>query len=197
MRTTDPESDMARLSDAFAYAATLHATQIRKGTSIPYVAHLMSVAALVLENGGDTEQAIAGLLHDAAEDHGGLGTLRAIEARFGSGVALIVSDCTDAWDDPKPPWKARKEAYLAQLPGKTDRTLLVSLADKVHNAEAIAADATNVGPEVWKRFKGGYEGTVWYYRALHDIFLQKMPGPLCTRLLAAIRKMEDLAPARK
>lgn len=189
MEGIDPGAASAKLSDAFTYAAFLHAAQVRKGTSIPYVAHLMSVSALVLESGGDIEQAIAGLLHDAAEDQGGAVTLEEIERRFGSAIAKIVSDCTDSWEEPKPPWRARKEAYLALLTGKEARTLLVSLADKTHNAEAIVADVRNIGPSVWDRFSGGAEGTVWYYQSLLAIFKSRIPGPLCSRLARAVDEM--------
>jgi (p)ppGpp synthase/HD superfamily hydrolase len=131
------------------------ATQLRKGTSIPYLSHLMAVSALVLEHGGDEEQAIAGLLHDAAEDQGGETTLREIERRYGNDVARIVADCTDAWTEPRPPWRQRKEAYLAKLPTKPARSLLVSLADKAHNASAILRDYRVLGERLWERFNGG------------------------------------------
>ncbi len=118
-----------RFDDAFGFAHRLHRAQPRKGTSIPYISHLMTVAALVIETGGDEDQAIAALLHDAVEDKGGADTLEKIRATFGETVAMIVSDCTDAWTEPKPPWRARKEAYLLALPDKPQRSLLVSLAD--------------------------------------------------------------------
>src|ERR1051325_6799957 len=122
------------------YAARLHREQTRKGTEIPYVSHLLAVSALILEHGGDEDQAIAGLLHDAAEDQGGQARLAEIESMFGPGVSRIVADCTDSWTDPKPPFRERKEAYLAHLPQKPQRSLLVSLADKTHNATAILFD---------------------------------------------------------
>ncbi len=175
-----------RYDDAFALAHELHRAQRRKGSEIPYIAHLMSVSALVIEHGGDEDQAIAGLLHDAAEDCGGAPTLAQIERRFGAGVAAIVADCTDAWEEPKPPWRARKEAYLASLPGKPDRSLLVSLADKVHNAESILADHRAIGEALWPRFTGGREGSRWYYRALAGIFATRRPGPLADRLERAV-----------
>jgi (p)ppGpp synthase/HD superfamily hydrolase len=112
--------------DALVYASRLHRTQTRKGKAVPYIAHLMVVSALVLEHGGTEEQAIAGLLHDAAEDQGGLSTLSEVEQRFGSAVAKIVADCTDSFADPKPPWRPRKEAYIASLKRKSTTSLLVS-----------------------------------------------------------------------
>ncbi len=176
----------ARFDDAFRYAHELHRTQLRKGTSIPYIAHLMGVAALAIEHGGDEDQAIAALLHDAPEDQGGLPVLREIERRYGAEVARIVADCTDAWTDPKPDWRPRKAAYLAELPGKPERSLLVSLADKTCNVEAILYDWRAMGDAVWPRFKGGAEGTRWYYGALADFFSQVTPGQLSDRLSRAV-----------
>jgi (p)ppGpp synthase/HD superfamily hydrolase len=167
-----------RFDDALAFASRLHRGQVRKGSGTPYIAHLMSVSALVLEHGGSEDQAIAGLLHDAAEDQGGAATLAVIRERYGEPVARIVADCTDAWEDPKPPWRARKEAYLAALPGKAPASLLVSLADKTHNARAILGDYRALGDDLWGRFAGKKDGTLWYYRTLAATFRQAYPGPL-------------------
>jgi (p)ppGpp synthase/HD superfamily hydrolase len=175
-----------RFDEAFAFAHGLHRLQTRKGAGTPYIAHLMSVAALVVEHGGDEDQAIAGLLHDAAEDQGGEATLALVRTRFGDGVAGIVADCTDAWVEPKPAWRPRKEEYLARLPRKPLRSLLVSLADKTHNAEAIAMDFRTHGDGLWRRFSGGAEGTRWYYRAISGIFLEAIPGPLAERCGRAV-----------
>jgi hypothetical protein len=139
----------ARFDQAFHYARQLHQNQVRKGTAIPYISHLMAVSAFVVEHGGDENQAIAGLLHDAAEDQGGAETLAEIRAIFGDAVAEIVADCTDAWTEPKPPWRARKEAYLNDLVHKPPASLLVALADKTHNAEAILFDIAH-----WGRYCG-------------------------------------------
>ncbi len=174
-----------RFDDAFRYARQLHAQQTRKATQIPYIAHLMSVSALVLEHGGDLDQAIAALLHDAVEDQGGHQVLQDIRERFGDGVASIVQDCTDAWTEPKPAWRPRKEAYLAALPAKPDRSLLVALADKTHNAEAILADHRVLGEALWSRFSGGRDGTRWYYREVSRILSSRMPGTLSDRLARA------------
>jgi (p)ppGpp synthase/HD superfamily hydrolase len=174
-----------RFDDAFRYAHRLHRAQTRKGTPIPYISHLMIVAALVVEHGGNEDQAIAGLLHDAAEDQGGAETLAEIKATFGDDVAAIVSDCTDAWTEPKPPWKERKQAYIAALPGKPVQSLLVSLADKTHNSEAILFDYRILGDALWDRFNGGADGTRWYYNALADVFSRAMPGRLSDRLSRA------------
>jgi (p)ppGpp synthase/HD superfamily hydrolase len=175
-----------RFDDAFRHAHRLHRTQLRKGTPIPYISHLVTVAALVIEHGGNEDQAIAALLHDAAEDQGGEATLAEIRTLFGDGVAAIVADCTDAWVEPKPDWRPRKEAYLAILPDKPASSLLVSLADKTHNAEAILFDHRTIGDGIWDRFNGGAVGTRWYYGALADIFADKMPGRLSDRLSRAV-----------
>lgn len=174
-----------RFDDAFNRAHELHRAQPRKGTSIPYISHLMAVAALVVEHGGNEDQAIAALLHDAAEDCGGEPTLAKIRKEFGDPVADIVSDCTDAWTEPKPEWRPRKEAYLAKLPAKPMQSLLVSLADKTHNAEAILYDYRVLGDQLWSRFNGGAEGTRWHYSELANVFAKAMPGPLANRLKRA------------
>ena len=175
-----PLSD--RFDDALVYAARLHRTQTRKGSDIPYVSHLLAVCSLVIEHGGSEDQAIAALLHDAAEDQGGEARLREIHARYGAAVAAIVADCTDAWTEPKPPWRPRKEAYLAALPSKPSASLLVSLADKSHNACAILGDYRVLGDALWDRFNGGRDGTIWYYRALSAVFDKAMPGALAEQL---------------
>jgi (p)ppGpp synthase/HD superfamily hydrolase len=174
-----------RYDEAFQYAHELHGTQKRKGTSIPYISHLMIVSALVIENGGTEDQAIGALLHDSAEDQGGAPTLDEVRKRFGDVVAQIVSDCTDSWVEPKPDWRPRKEAYLAELPTKPPRSLLVSLADKTHNAEAILYDYRVLGDALWSRFNGGADGTRWYYNELAEIFAKVMPGRLSDRLSRA------------
>ena len=179
-----------RFDRALEYAHSLHRSQKRKGGDIPYISHLLAVSALVIENGGNEDQAIAGLLHDAAEDQGGQATLDAIEREFGSGVARIIADCTDSWVEPKPPWRPRKEAYLATLAGKPSTSLLVSLADKVHNAEAILYDYKEIGDELWPRFKGGAEGTRWYYCELAKVFAEAMPGRLAERLGRTVAAFE-------
>ena len=181
----------SRYDDAFRYAHHLHRAQTRKGSGVPYVAHLMAVSSLVVEHGGDEDQAIAALLHDAAEDQGGAATLEDISRQFGHDVAAIVSDCTDSWEDPKPAWRPRKEAYLRLLGTKPARSLLVSLADKTHNAEAILTDYLTIGDEIWNRFNGGADGTRWYYGALNGLFSSLLPGPLSGRLDRAARGFLD------
>ena len=172
-----------RLDEAFALARELHAGQRRKGTAIPYIGHLMAVAALVIEDGGDEDEAIAALLHDAVEDQGGPPTLALIRERFGPRVAAIVAACSDTDETPKPPWRARKEAYLAHLraPDLPDGTLRVSLADKLHNARAILADA-RAGHDVFARFNAPRQDQAWYYDALARAFAQRAPGPMADEL---------------
>lgn len=186
-----------RFSAALAYASELHGEQIRKGTTVPYIAHLLAVAALVIEAGADEDTAIAALLHDAVEDQGGRPTLERIRARFGQTVADIVESCSDADVTPKPPWRERKEAYLAAITHKSEAALLVSLADKVHNAGAILDDYQRVGEEVWSRFTGGRDGTLWYYRALADAFRPRAPKPLWRRLEDTVCAIESLARAQE
>jgi (p)ppGpp synthase/HD superfamily hydrolase len=155
-----------RFDDALVYAVDLHRGQPRKGRDVPYASHLLGVTSLVIEEGGTEDQAIAALLHDAVEDQGGLQTLLEIRARFGDHVGDIVEACTDSFEQPKPPWRERKEAYLAHLPEAPRDALLVSVADKVHNARSILIDLRSEGPAVFERFKAGRDGVLWYYRTL-------------------------------
>jgi (p)ppGpp synthase/HD superfamily hydrolase len=155
-----------RFDDALVYAVDLHRGQPRKGRDVPYASHLLGVTSLVIEEGGTEDQAIAALLHDAVEDQGGLQTLLEIRARFGDHVGDIVEACTDSFEQPKPPWRERKEAYLAHLPEAPRDALLVSVADKVHNARSILIDLRSEGPVVFERFKAGRDGVLWYYRTL-------------------------------
>jgi (p)ppGpp synthase/HD superfamily hydrolase len=156
-----------RFKDALLCATDLHADQQRKGSGIPYVAHLLGVASLVLEYGGTEDETIAALLHDAVEDQGGPVTRKLIADRFGETVARIVDGCTDSDTIPKPPWRDRKEAYIAHLGSASQSVLLVSSCDKLYNARTILADYRVMGDDLWERFKGGKkEGTLWYYQAL-------------------------------
>jgi len=182
-----------RFDEALQYAFSLHATQVRKGTGIPYMAHLMSVAALVLEDGGDEDEAIAALLHDAVEDQGGPPTLEAIRRRFGERVARIVDGCTDSDTVPKPPWRQRKEQYLAEIRHASPDVRRVSSADKLHNARAILADFRRVGDALWVRFNGDKEGTLWYYRSLVTAFRETGPGRIVEELDRIVTEIERLA----
>ncbi len=160
----------SRFERALSLANQLHRTQVRKGTTIPYMAHLLAVASLALEHGADEDEAIAAVLHDAVEDQGGPRTLARIRRRFGERPARIVAECTDADVVPKPPWKERKVAYIAHLAHASPGGLLVSASDKLHNARSILADYRRLGEALWPRFAGGREGTLWYYRALIDAY---------------------------
>ncbi len=165
-----------RFEQALVYAARLHNKQLRKGTNVPYITHLLSAAALVLEDGGDEDQAIAALLHDAVEDQGGLQTLEEIRVRFGERVALIVDGCSDAYGAPKPPWKERKEKYLERIHLLPEDVHRVSLADKLHNARSVLASLAIDGISTWDRFQGGHDGTLWYYQQLVAIYRELGDG---------------------
>ena len=185
----------ARFPQALVYAAELHKKQVRKGGRVPYVAHLLSVAGIVLEYGGDEEEAIAALLHDAVEDQGGAPIRDEIRSRFGDRVAAIVDGCTDADTQPKPPWRQRKEAFVESIPTASPSVLLVAAADKLHNARSILADYREIGEPLWDRFTGRKQGTLWYYRALVDVFRKAGPAPLVDELDRVVTEVEDLAAA--
>jgi (p)ppGpp synthase/HD superfamily hydrolase len=182
-----------RFTEALVWAATLHATQTRKGTSVPYVSHVLAVCAIVLEHGGNEDEAIAALLHDAVEDQGGDATRQEIIRRFGETVAAIVDGCTDAETLPKPPWEERKRAYVAHIAEASTSVRLVAIADKLHNARAILADYRQHGEALWDRFNGGRDGTLWYYRALVDAFHAVDPSPLAEDLERTVAELERLA----
>jgi (p)ppGpp synthase/HD superfamily hydrolase len=185
-----------RFQRALGLALELHRDQVRKGPKrIPYVAHLLGVASIVLEDGGDEDEAIAALLHDGPEDRGGGATLERIRAEFGERVAAIVEGCSDTLEQPKPPWRARKERYLGHLEEAPPDVLHVSLADKVHNARAILGDYREVGEELWSRFRGTREESLWYYRALAELFSRRRPGPLAEELARTVDEIEALRPA--
>lgn len=160
-----------RFDDAFVLASGLHRDQKRKGTQTPYVSHLMAVASIALEHGADEDEAIAALLHDAVEDQGGPATLQLIRQRFGDNVAHIVHACSDTDETPKPPWRERKERYIAHAREACASVRLVSTADKLHNARAILADYRTHGAGLWSRFNaGGRDDVLWYYRSLVTAF---------------------------
>jgi GTP pyrophosphokinase len=181
-----------RFLRAFQFAAEKHAGQARKASTIPYVAHLMGVASLVLEAGGDEDLAIAALLHDVIEDCGGAPMLKEVRRRFGSRVAKVVDGCTDADTYPKPPWRERKEKYISHLKKADADTRLVGAADKLSNVRSILSDYRVVGESVWSRFNGGREGTLWYYRTLRDQFLRHKPNRITRDLELAVNELESL-----
>lgn len=153
------------------------------------MSHLLAVAGLVLEDGGGEQDAVAALLHDAVEDAGGQATLARIRERFGERVARVVEACSDADVQPKPPWRGRKEAYLARLEHADDDVLRISLADKLHNARSILADRRLVGEAVWDRFNAPRSDQLWYYGALADVFARRRPGRAADELAAIVREL--------
>jgi GTP pyrophosphokinase len=182
-----------RFLRAFSFAAEKHQGQVRKASTIPYIAHLVGVASLVLEAGGDEDLAIAALLHDVVEDCGGAPMLKEVRRRFGKRVAHVVEGCTDADTDPKPPWRERKERYLDHLKQADSDTRMVSAADKLNNVRSILSDYRAIGESVWSRFNGGREGTLWYYRTLRDIFLRYPRNRITQDLELAVHELDSLA----
>jgi len=163
-----------RFSEALSYANLVHRPQTRKGTEIPYVSHLLAVASIVLERGGDEDEAIGALLHDAPEDCGGRPILEQIRQQFGDRVAAIVEGCSDSLEsDPlaKEAWRPRKERYHTHVRAIPNASvLLVSAADKLHNARSMLSDRQRLGPTLWERFKGGRDGTIWNFEVLLEVY---------------------------
>jgi (p)ppGpp synthase/HD superfamily hydrolase len=181
-----------RFSDALLYAAELHADQQRKFSGAPYLAHLLGVASIALEYGANEEEAIAALLHDAIEDQGGAATREEIGRRFGQPIAEIVAGCTDTDRSPKPPWRQRKEAYVARLRDASASVRLVYAADKLHNARSILQEYRRYGESLWARFRGGRDGTLWYYRAVVDVLKQAGTTPLVEELDRTVAELERI-----
>jgi (p)ppGpp synthase/HD superfamily hydrolase len=153
----------------------------------------LSVTALVLEDGGAEDEAIAALLHDAVEDQGGKATREEIRRRFGEKVARIVDGCTDTDEIPKPPWRERKQNYIEHIRNATPEVRRVSLADKLHNARTILRDFRRYGNDVWDRFTGGKEGTLWYYRAMLNAYREGDGSYLLEELERVVSELERLA----
>lgn len=172
----------SRFDEAFSFAHEIHGAQTRKGNSSPYIGHLMGVASIVLDDGGGEDEAIAALLHDAAEDQGGRTRLEEIRTRFGDGVARIVEDCTDSWETPKRPWADRKRDYIEHARSLPPASLRVAAADKVHNAYAILRDLRNVGDEVWARFNAPADDVIAYYEGLVRAMRESGGGKLVDEL---------------
>ncbi len=179
-----------RFSDAVAWASDLHRHQRRKGSDTPYAAHLLSVCALVLENGGAEDEAIAALLHDAVEDCGGRPTADEIRSRFGARVADIVDGCTDSDETPKPAWRPRKERFIERLEHASDSVRLVCAADKLHNARSVLADWRREGDRVWDRFAAPRDETLWYYRAVTNRLQERGPVALVEELDRVVTELE-------
>lgn len=181
-----------RFSRAVEYAIAAHLGDVRKGTSIPYISHLVQVAGLVLEFGGTEEEAIGGLLHDAAEDAGGEATLADIREAFGPEVEQVVRENSDSITDSKAekaPWRERKEQYIAAISHKSESALIVSICDKIHNARSLITDTRALGPSHWSRFNATREDSLWYYQSLVKAFQQRVPD--CPRLAPAVRELES------
>ncbi len=182
----------SRFSEALRGAADLHEKQVRKGTKIPYIAHLLGVASIALHHGADEDEAIAALLHDTIEDAprelGANWVRNWLRFRFGERVLDIVDGCTDADISPKPPWRVRKETYVARLLKEPASVVLVSAADKMHNAGAVLADYRDIGDSLWKRFNrdAGKEGTIGYYRGLVSAYQTTGHHPRLVRELDAV-----------
>jgi (p)ppGpp synthase/HD superfamily hydrolase len=179
-----------RFDAAVQFAREVHAGQTRKGTTMPYIGHLLGVSSIVLDNGGNEDEAIAALLHDAAEDQGGRTRLEEIRSRFGDTVAKIVEDCTDSWETPKRPWAERKRAYAERARTLPPSSLRVSIADKVHNSYAILRDLRNEGDAVWKRFNAAPDDVIAYYQALVRAYREAGGGKLVDELERIVRGIE-------
>jgi (p)ppGpp synthase/HD superfamily hydrolase len=179
-----------RFDDAFHYAHEVHAAQTRKGSRAPYISHLMGVASIVLDDGGAEDEAIGGLLHDAAEDHGGRERLEDIRRRFGDQVARIVEDCTDSWDTPKAPWADRKRQYVEHARHLGPQSLRVSAADKVHNTYAVLRDLRNAGESVWTRFSAAPDDVMAYYEGLVRAYREAGGGRLVDELERIVRGIQ-------
>jgi len=178
---------------ALTYATRIHGGQLRKKTRIPYIAHILGVAAIAMEYGANETEAIAALLHDAVEDCGGAKRLRDIERKFGTDVARIVEGCTDTDKKPKPPWLERKKAYLAHVRYASMPTKLVSASDKLHNVRAILMDYRKEGERLWSRFNSGKQGALWYYRALVNALSGQRIESLVQELNRTLTQLELLA----
>jgi (p)ppGpp synthase/HD superfamily hydrolase len=182
-----------RFSEALVYAAQLHAEQTRKVSGAPYISHLLRVCGIALEFGADEDEAIAALLHDAIEDQGGAATREEIRRRFGPRVVEIVEGCTDTDQTPKPPWRERKEAYLAHLRHASASIRLVSASDKLDNARSLLSSYRDLGDAVWDRFSGKREGTLWYYRSIVAIIQGVHPTPIVDELSSVVAELERQA----
>jgi (p)ppGpp synthase/HD superfamily hydrolase len=177
-----------RFDEAVALAVEAFRPVVRKGSGVPYITHLMSVCALVGEAGGDEDQLIAAILHDYLEDIPGASASE-LERRFGARVARMVGALSDSTGEPKPPWRARKEAYLAHLRHEPDDVRLVSCADKLHNCRSIREDLAERGPEVFERFQGKRDGTLWYYQELVVALSEGWDHPMLRRLAREVEAL--------
>jgi (p)ppGpp synthase/HD superfamily hydrolase len=181
-----------RFADALGYATRVHSGQLRGSDGQPYIAHLLRVTGLVIQDGGSEDESIAAVLHDAVEDQGGLARLADIRERYGHVVADVVDECTDSYGDPKPPWRRRKEAYIASLDGASTGGLLVSLADKLDNTRGMIRGYRIRGAEQWSRTGKSAEDVRWYYGTLAERFGELRPGPLADELARTVAELDCL-----
>jgi (p)ppGpp synthase/HD superfamily hydrolase len=191
MKNNEPSLSETYLK-AFEYAFILHRNQVRKGSQRPYISHLLAVSSMVMEHGGTETEAIAALLHDAVEDQGGLATLKIIRNEFGKEVAAIVEACSDSVTSPKPPWRERKERYIKKLGTVSPSVILVSQADKLHNLRSLYADYLQKGDALWQYFRGGKDGTLWYYHKLVQVFQTYGETPLLEEMKRVLGELVQL-----
>jgi (p)ppGpp synthase/HD superfamily hydrolase len=189
-QTTSPRLTQ-KFDDAMVYAADKHRNQTRKGGDIPYLGHLLSVAGYVIEADGTETEAIAALLHDTAEDQGGEKTLAEIRGKFGDEIASVVAECSDTVVTPKPPWHERKRSYIHHLSEASDSAVLVSLADKLHNAHAILRDFRAHGAQLWQRFSVKDPADhLWYYTSLLEVYSERFHNWMVDELREVIGALE-------
>jgi (p)ppGpp synthase/HD superfamily hydrolase len=181
-----------RFEKAFSFAYWLHQKQVRKGTTVPYISHLLGVTALVLESGGSEDEAIAALLHDAVEDQGGLSTLELIQEKFGENVAKLVAACSDTLASLKSSWKERKKAFLDCLEEATPQVMRIVIADKLHNSRCTLTDLQDYGPEIWERFNATPEERLWFYKSIIELAKRKFPSSQVQQLASVVEKIERI-----
>jgi len=191
LRKNRPSEDPWMVRRAYEIAAERHRDQLRTSGD-PYLSHLLEVAHILADMRLDTTTLTAALLHDVVEDCGGAPMLQEVRRRFGERVAKVVDGCTDSDADPKPPWRQRKQDYISHLKSADDDTRLVSAADKLNNVRSILADYRESGESIWSRFNGARDGTLWYYRALLDVFLRGQRNRVVRELELAVTELEHL-----
>ena len=185
-----------RFEDALNFVTKLHKEQNRKGTSIPYISHLLAVASIVIEHSNSEDEVIGALLHDAVEDHPHEGkTKEDIKTLFGDKILSLVLECSDSEVIPKPPWEKRKEKYIDHVKSISSSAQLISLADKLHNSRTILRDYKEVGEKLWVRFTGKKDGTLWYYRTLVNTYkdINNLPNSLVSEIDEIVTSLEDLS----
>lgn len=183
-----------RFVEAVKLAVRLHRDQSRKGSDVPYISHLLRVAGLVLEFGADEDTAIAAMLHDAVEDQGGLETAARIRKQFGPRVERFVIGCSDSvtgTDQPKRPWRERKESMIACIDDLDPEAQLIIACDKLDNLRSTLKEYPKVGADLWKRFSGGRDGTLWYYRSMIDALREAGGCPLLDELEHAFQRLQQ------